>query len=35
MVVITACCRDLVYFNEAWISRIKPDVGDNWRLKVS
>ncbi|XP_022063752.2 protein Hook homolog 3 isoform X3 [Acanthochromis polyacanthus] len=26
---------DIVYFNDAWISRIKPDVGDNWRLKVS
>lgn len=26
--------RDEVYFNDAWISRIKPDVGDNWRLKV-
>ncbi|XP_075885203.1 protein Hook homolog 3 isoform X2 [Nelusetta ayraudi] len=26
---------DLVYFNDAWISRIKPDVGDNWRLKIS
>ncbi|XP_051907207.1 protein Hook homolog 3 isoform X3 [Hippocampus zosterae] len=26
---------DEVYFNDAWISRIKPDVGDNWRLKVS
>uniref|UniRef100_A0A672JKM4 Protein Hook homolog 3 n=1 Tax=Salarias fasciatus TaxID=181472 RepID=A0A672JKM4_SALFA len=26
---------DVVYFNDAWISRIKPDVGDNWRLKVS
>ncbi|XP_061887140.1 protein Hook homolog 3 isoform X2 [Entelurus aequoreus] len=26
---------DLVYFSDAWISRIKPDVGDNWRLKVS
>lgn len=35
MVVTTARCRDLVYFNDAWISRIKPDVGDNWRLKVS
>lgn len=34
-VVITTRCRDLVYFNDAWISRIKPDVGDNWRLKVS
>ncbi|XP_061732680.1 protein Hook homolog 3 isoform X4 [Nerophis ophidion] len=26
---------DLVYFSDAWISRIKPEVGDNWRLKVS
>ncbi|XP_069560065.1 protein Hook homolog 3 isoform X3 [Brachyistius frenatus] len=26
---------DMVYFNDAWISRIKPEVGDNWRLKVS
>ncbi|KAM4635200.1 protein Hook homolog 3 isoform 2-T2 [Polymixia lowei] len=26
---------DVVYFNESWISRIKPDVGDNWRLKIS
>uniref|UniRef100_A0A7N6A2L8 Calponin-homology (CH) domain-containing protein n=1 Tax=Anabas testudineus TaxID=64144 RepID=A0A7N6A2L8_ANATE len=26
---------DVVYFNDAWISRIKPEVGDNWRLKVS
>ncbi|XP_077592987.1 protein Hook homolog 3 isoform X2 [Stigmatopora nigra] len=26
---------DEVYFNDAWITRIKPDVGDNWRLKVS
>uniref|UniRef100_A0A4W6DG69 Protein Hook homolog 3 n=1 Tax=Lates calcarifer TaxID=8187 RepID=A0A4W6DG69_LATCA len=25
---------DVVYFNDAWISRIKPEVGDNWRLKV-
>uniref|UniRef100_A0A8C3ATJ5 Protein Hook homolog 3 n=1 Tax=Cyclopterus lumpus TaxID=8103 RepID=A0A8C3ATJ5_CYCLU len=25
---------DLVYFNDAWISRVKPEVGDNWRLKV-
>lgn len=24
-----------MYFNDAWISRIKPEVGDNWRLKVS
>uniref|UniRef100_A0A665X919 Protein Hook homolog 3 n=1 Tax=Echeneis naucrates TaxID=173247 RepID=A0A665X919_ECHNA len=26
---------DVVYFNDTWISRIKPEVGDNWRLKVS
>ncbi|XP_070706389.1 protein Hook homolog 3 isoform X2 [Pempheris klunzingeri] len=26
---------DIVYFNDAWISRIKPEVGDNWRLKIS
>ncbi|XP_026874622.2 protein Hook homolog 3 isoform X5 [Electrophorus electricus] len=26
---------DVVYFNDSWISRIKPDVGDNWRLKIS
>ncbi|XP_068430123.1 protein Hook homolog 3 isoform X2 [Clinocottus analis] len=26
---------DLVYFNDAWISRVKPEVGDNWRLKIS
>uniref|UniRef100_A0A672ZNQ1 Protein Hook homolog 3 n=1 Tax=Sphaeramia orbicularis TaxID=375764 RepID=A0A672ZNQ1_9TELE len=26
---------DAAYFNEAWISRIKPEVGDNWRLKIS
>uniref|UniRef100_A0A8C7XIG2 Protein Hook homolog 3 n=1 Tax=Oryzias sinensis TaxID=183150 RepID=A0A8C7XIG2_9TELE len=23
------------YFSDAWISRIKPEVGDNWRLKVT
>uniref|UniRef100_A0A667WM53 Protein Hook homolog 3 n=1 Tax=Myripristis murdjan TaxID=586833 RepID=A0A667WM53_9TELE len=28
-------CRDSVYFNDSWISRIKSEVGDNWRLKVS
>uniref|UniRef100_A0A8C8DKT2 Hook microtubule tethering protein 3 n=1 Tax=Oryzias sinensis TaxID=183150 RepID=A0A8C8DKT2_9TELE len=27
--------RDGGYFSDAWISRIKPEVGDNWRLKVS
>uniref|UniRef100_A0A8C6LSP1 Protein Hook homolog 3 n=1 Tax=Nothobranchius furzeri TaxID=105023 RepID=A0A8C6LSP1_NOTFU len=26
---------DVVYFSDAWISRIKPEVGDNWRLKIS
>ncbi|XP_041825892.1 protein Hook homolog 3 isoform X3 [Melanotaenia boesemani] len=26
---------DIVYFNDAWISRVKPEVGDNWRLKIS
>ncbi|KAG7477145.1 hypothetical protein MATL_G00090960 [Megalops atlanticus] len=26
---------DIVYFNDNWISRIKSEVGDNWRLKVS
>ncbi|KAL0963224.1 hypothetical protein UPYG_G00351360 [Umbra pygmaea] len=26
---------DVVYFNDSWISRIKPEVGDNWRLKIS
>ncbi|XP_041915135.1 protein Hook homolog 3 isoform X1 [Alosa sapidissima] len=26
---------DNVYFNDNWISRIKPEVGDNWRLKIS
>ncbi|KAL4658996.1 hypothetical protein GN956_G3390 [Arapaima gigas] len=26
---------DISYFNDNWISRIKTDVGDNWRLKVS
>lgn len=25
---------DVIYFTDAWISRIKADVGDNWRLKV-
>lgn len=27
--------RDGAYFSDSWISRIKPEVGDNWRLKVS
>ncbi|XP_073510401.1 protein Hook homolog 2 isoform X1 [Phyllobates terribilis] len=26
---------DSSWFNEAWLMRIKPDSGDNWRLKVS
>ncbi|XP_054896022.1 protein Hook homolog 3 isoform X3 [Poeciliopsis prolifica] len=26
---------DVSYFNDAWITRIKPEAGDNWRLKVS
>ncbi|MBN3295524.1 protein Hook homolog 3 isoform X2 [Amia ocellicauda] len=26
---------DISYFNDNWISRIKTEVGDNWRLKVS
>ncbi|XP_048874733.1 protein Hook homolog 3 isoform X2 [Brienomyrus brachyistius] len=26
---------DSVYFNDVWLSRIKTDVGDNWRLKIS
>ncbi|XP_030639800.1 protein Hook homolog 3 [Chanos chanos] len=26
---------DIVYFNDSWISRIKSEVGDNWRLKIS
>ncbi|KAJ8338911.1 hypothetical protein SKAU_G00356970 [Synaphobranchus kaupii] len=26
---------DVVYFNDGWINRIKSEVGDNWRLKVS
>lgn len=26
---------DGMYFTDAWISRVKPDVGDNWRLKIS
>ncbi|XP_075999437.1 protein Hook homolog 3 isoform X2 [Genypterus blacodes] len=26
---------DAVYFTDNWISRIKPEVGDNWRLKIS
>uniref|UniRef100_A0A8D0F494 Protein Hook homolog 3 n=1 Tax=Strix occidentalis caurina TaxID=311401 RepID=A0A8D0F494_STROC len=26
---------DPTYFDENWLNRIKPEVGDNWRLKVS
>lgn len=26
---------DGMYFTDAWVSRVKPDVGDNWRLKIS
>ncbi|XP_029693703.1 protein Hook homolog 3 isoform X3 [Takifugu rubripes] len=26
---------DGAYFSDSWISRIKPEVGDNWRLKIS
>ncbi|XP_072311373.1 protein Hook homolog 3 isoform X4 [Eucyclogobius newberryi] len=26
---------DAQYFNDAWICRLKPEVGDNWRLKIS
>ncbi|KAI5615706.1 protein Hook-like 3 [Silurus asotus] len=26
---------DVVYFSDTWISRIKSEVGDNWRLKIS
>ncbi|KAM4709171.1 protein Hook homolog 3 isoform 2-T2 [Discoglossus pictus] len=26
---------DPVYFDENWLNRIKTDVGDNWRLKIS
>uniref|UniRef100_H3C056 Protein Hook homolog 3 n=1 Tax=Tetraodon nigroviridis TaxID=99883 RepID=H3C056_TETNG len=26
---------DGAYFNDSWIGRIKPEVGDNWRLKIS
>ncbi|XP_072552250.1 protein Hook homolog 3 isoform X1 [Salminus brasiliensis] len=26
---------DAVYFSDVWISRIKSEVGDNWRLKIS
>uniref|UniRef100_A0A2K6AQB3 Hook microtubule tethering protein 1 n=1 Tax=Macaca nemestrina TaxID=9545 RepID=A0A2K6AQB3_MACNE len=26
---------DAAWFNESWLSRIKEDVGDNWRIKAS
>ncbi|XP_053086326.1 protein Hook homolog 3 isoform X2 [Pangasianodon hypophthalmus] len=26
---------DIAYFSDSWISRIKSEVGDNWRLKIS
>ncbi|KAK0138752.1 Protein Hook 3 [Merluccius polli] len=26
---------DMSFFNDGWISRVKPEVGDNWRLKIS
>uniref|UniRef100_A0A2K5PBU6 Hook microtubule tethering protein 1 n=1 Tax=Cebus imitator TaxID=2715852 RepID=A0A2K5PBU6_CEBIM len=26
---------DVAWFNESWLSRIKEDVGDNWRIKAS
>uniref|UniRef100_A0A8D1FU96 Calponin-homology (CH) domain-containing protein n=1 Tax=Sus scrofa TaxID=9823 RepID=A0A8D1FU96_PIG len=26
---------DMAWFNESWLSRIKEDIGDNWRIKVS
>ncbi|XP_054837739.1 protein Hook homolog 1 isoform X2 [Eublepharis macularius] len=26
---------DAAWFNDAWLSRIKEDVGDNWRIKAS
>ncbi|MCI4394242.1 hypothetical protein PGIGA_G00166450 [Pangasianodon gigas] len=26
---------DVAYFSDSWISRIKSEVGDNWRLKIS
>ncbi|CAO2588139.1 Protein Hook homolog 1 [Lemmus lemmus] len=26
---------DVAWFNESWLSRIKDDVGDNWRIKAS
>ena len=32
--LLSSSFRDIVYFSDAWIGRIKPEVGDNWRLKV-
>ncbi|KAB1257512.1 Protein Hook-like protein 3 [Camelus dromedarius] len=29
------CVRDPAYFDENWLNRIKTEVGDNWRLKIS
>ncbi|KAF1593954.1 UNVERIFIED_CONTAM: hypothetical protein FQV15_0014452, partial [Eudyptes pachyrhynchus] len=26
---------DVAWFSESWLSRIKDDVGDNWRIKAS
>uniref|UniRef100_A0A4X1W5N8 Hook microtubule tethering protein 1 n=1 Tax=Sus scrofa TaxID=9823 RepID=A0A4X1W5N8_PIG len=26
---------DMAWFNESWLSRIKEDIGDNWRIKAS
>ncbi|KAG7268480.1 hypothetical protein CRUP_037876 [Coryphaenoides rupestris] len=26
---------DASFFNDGWLSRVKPEVGDNWRLKIS
>ena len=28
-------CRAPDYFDESWLTKIKPDVSTNWRLKVS
>lgn len=28
------CCRDPSWFTDGWLSRIKTDIEDNWRLKV-
>uniref|UniRef100_A0A672Z3J7 Calponin-homology (CH) domain-containing protein n=1 Tax=Sphaeramia orbicularis TaxID=375764 RepID=A0A672Z3J7_9TELE len=29
------CCRDPSWFSDGWLSRIKGDVEDNWRLKMN